>query len=274
MKNVSLTLDLEDHRPDATWPRRYPEMTRRILDLLDEHDARASVYVVGTLAREDPDLVAEVARRGHEVGLHGWEHVPLTSLDPPEFAEGVRRGKQLLEDLIGAEVVGYRAPTFSLVPESAWATEILAEAGFKYSSSILAARSPLFGWPGAPRSAFRWPSGLLELPAPLLGMGSLALPVLGGVYLRTLPWPVVAAGRRWARTPVPWIYCHPYDFDTGEEYWVVPDAGRLGSRLLWYGRKRMVRRVRRLLRNGAGPPLGEQLLWFGDAPTFDPVGTR
>src|SRR5690606_2709602 len=156
--------------------------------------------------------------------------------------------------------VGYRAPTFSLVPETVWATDVLKDLGFTYSSSILPGWSPLFGFPGLPREPFTWPSGLAELPAPILKVGPLGLPVVGGTYLRVLPWPVGRLGlRRRPLGPGPCTSCHPYDADRGEPYWVVPGTGPILSPLLWCGRKRILRRVERLLAGGVAPPLRDRL---------------
>jgi polysaccharide deacetylase family protein (PEP-CTERM system associated) len=259
-ERVTFTLDLEDHRPSPDAPVRYPALTREVLDFLDARDVRGTFFVVGETAEASPDLVSEVAARGHEVGLHGWRHQPLTELDPDAFGADVARGKALLEDLTGEPVVGFRAPTFSLVPESRWAVDVLADAGFTYSSSILPARSPLFGDPTLPATPFRWPNGLVELPCPVVRAAGLGLPYLGGVYLRALPGPASTAARRSVgREQLLWIYCHPYDFDPDEEFWVVPDAGRLGSRLLWYNRRRTFAKIEAMLRGRAGAPLAERL---------------
>jgi len=257
---VTFTLDLEDHRPSGDAEERYPALTREVLDFLDARDTRGTFFVVGETTDDHPDLIAEIARRGHEIGLHGWRHQPLTELSPASFAADVTRGKARLEDLAGAPVVGFRAPTFSLVPESRWATDVLRDAGFTYSSSVLPARSPLFGDPSLPTTPFRWPNGLIELPCPVVRTGPLGLPYLGGVYLRAIPGVASTVARRSVgRDQLLWIYCHPYDFDPGEEYWVVPDAGRVGSRLLWYNRRRMFAKIETMLRGRTGPPLAERL---------------
>ena len=268
---VTFTLDVEDHRPDESAEVRFPELTLNVLDFLDERQIRATVFVVGSLVDEHSGLIAEIARRGHEVALHSWEHVPITTQTPGRFRDDARRGREALEDVTGREVVGYRAPTFSLVPESAWATEILTDLGFEYSSSVLPAASPLFGWPGAPGDPFRWPDGLVEIPAPVLGVGKWALPVLGGVYFRVLPLVVARFGLRRGRgLATPWLYCHPYDFDPDEAFWVVPGSGRLGSRLLWMNRRRMFGKVEALLGEVSGRPLAEEVMALGDLPVFDP----
>jgi polysaccharide deacetylase family protein (PEP-CTERM system associated) len=257
---VTFTLDLEDHRPSPDAPERYPALTREVLDFLDDRGVRGTFFVVGQTAAAHPELVRDVARRGHEVGLHGWRHQPLTELAPDELRADVARGKELLEDLTGAPVLGFRAPTFSLVPDSRWAVDVLADAGFTYSSSILPARSPLFGDPTVPTTPFRWPNGLVELPCPVVRAGGLGLPYLGGVYLRAIPGVASTAARRSVgRAQLLWIYCHPYDFDPDEEFWVVPDAGRLGSRLLWYNRRRTFAKIEAMLRGRAAPPLAERL---------------
>ena len=170
------------------------------------------------------------------------------------------RGKALLEDLTGTPVLGFRAPTFSLVPDSRWAVDVLADAGFTYSSSVLPARSPLFGDPSLPTTPFRWPNGLVELPVP----GGARRRARAPLPRRRLPPRDPGRGSSLARRSVGrdqllWIYCHPYDFDPDEEFWVVPDAGRLGSRLLWYNRRRTFAKIETMLRGRAGPPLAERL---------------
>src|SRR3954466_5201174 len=123
---VTFTLDLEDHRESDAQEVRFPHLTRQVLDFLDDRDVRGTFFVVGEVARSEPALVREVAARGHEIALHGWRHVPLTELDPATFRADVARGKALLEDLTGTPVGGFRAPTFSLVPDSRWAVDVLA----------------------------------------------------------------------------------------------------------------------------------------------------
>ena len=249
----TFTLDLETH--GAVDADRLRGNVERILDFLDASSIRATVFVVGELARDHPDLVRQVAAPGHEIAVHGWRHVPLAEVGAGLFVEETRRAKELLEELAEGPVVGYRAPTFSLVPDTPWAPDGLAELGFTYSSSVLPGRSPLYGYPDAPRSPFRWPSGLVELPVPVLRVAGVGFP-LGGTYLRVLPWWVLArAVRGAAAEPVPMTYCHPYDFDPDEPFHVMEETGMLTSRLMWVGRRRMFDRISRLLADGSGPHL-------------------
>jgi polysaccharide deacetylase family protein (PEP-CTERM system associated) len=271
---VTFTLDLEDHRPADAAPgsERYPALTRRVLDFLDARGVRGTFFVVGELAEREPALVRDVATRGHEIGLHGWRHVPLTELTPEQLRADVERGKAALETATGTAVEGFRAPIFSLVAGSRWAVDVLSDAGFTYSSSVLPARSPLFGDPTLPVAPFRWANGLVELPCPVVRLGPVGIPYLGGVYLRALPGPVSAAARRGpGRGQLLWTYCHPYDFDAEEPFWVVPEAGKLGSRLLWYNRRRTFRKIDALLRAGAAAPLAERVPGLGSLPTYEPT---
>jgi peptidoglycan-N-acetylglucosamine deacetylase len=161
---------------------------------------------------------------------------------------------------------------FSLVSKSRWAVDLVVDAGFTYSSSVLPARSPLFGDASLPLAPFCWPNGLAELPCPVARVGPFGLPYLGGVYLRALPRPVSAAAlRAFGTHRLLWIYCHPYDFDVDEPYWVVPEAGRIGSRLLWYNRGGTFRKIEALLRGRAAPPLAERVATWGHLPTLEPA---
>ena len=271
---IAFTLDLEDHRPDDRAEPRYEAVVEALLDDLDSWGTTATVFVVGDLLDESPALVREAAARGHEIGLHGASHTPLPELGPDRFRSETGRATEALAELTGQPVAGFRAPIFSLVPESAWAPEILAELGYLYSSSVLPAANPLFGWPGAPRGPFRWPGGLVELPAPVFGVGRLRLPLLGGTYLRTAPGPLVRAARRRADgREAPWIYAHPYDFDPGEPRWVVPEVGRLGSLLLWHGRAGMAQRVRELAA-GSRVTLADLAGACADAEVFTHAATE
>ena len=259
MAPVTFTFDLEDSRPSAALPERFPAVTERVLAFLDGLGVRGTFFVVGELAAEHPDLIAAIAGAGHEVGLHGWRHVPLDKLTPDELRSDLRRGKAAIEDATGVPVLGFRAPIFSLYRDTLWAVATLREAGFAYSSSVLPAASPLYGYPeGSPRP-FRWDGGLVELPCAVAGRGRAAIPFLGGVYLRYLPVALVLrlAGRV-APGTAPWIYCHPYDFDPEEPFGVMPEATWLTSRIVHARRRHTFDRVQTLLqRLGAAPPLGE-----------------
>lgn len=276
---LSFTLDVEHHAPGGAPDPRVGPATRHVLDLFDDLAVRATVFVVGDVAEHEPALVTEIAQRGHEVALHGWRHTPLPDVGRDRFVEEAARGRELLSTLTGTEIVGFRAPTFSLTPASVWAVDALAELGFVYSSSVLPAPNPLYGFPGAPATPFRWRSGLVEFPSPVVGWGPLRIPYLGGTYLRLLPVPLVLGCRRLGRDgSAPWAYAHPYDFDADEPFWREPVAGRL-ARLLWVGRRGMAAKLQRLAAGGVAPPLAEQVAVLGErldifTPPVPLVGAR
>lgn len=251
-QQIKFTLDLEDHRPDPAMPRRYPEITGRILDFLEQRDATATVFVLGRVAREDPGLIRTIARRGHELGFHSYGHQHLTNTNAAALRAELRDNKAYLEDLIGGAVMGYRAPAFSLTRKSVWATDVIQDAGFAYSSSVLPAESPLFGFPGAPRQPFRWPNGLLEIPVPVARIGPLELPFLGGFYLRYLPaWLIRRRLGQGRPEQCYWIYCHPHDFDYEEAFYRIEGTSFLTSALLWFNRRNTFRKLAQVI-DGAG----------------------
>jgi len=204
--------------------------------------------------------VRRVADGGHEIGLHGLRHVALGDVGPARLRAELVEGRALLEDLAQAPVLGFRAPIFSLTPSTKWAVEHIAEAGFAYSSSLLPAANPLHGWPSAPRRPCRWDNGLIELPCPVGGAGSLQIPFLGGVYLRCVPRSLM---RQFLRglddAAVVWSYSHPYDLDPEEPFFVMPHAGWLTSRILHTRRGATLGRLEYALgiANGPGRPLLE-----------------
>jgi len=270
---ITFSLDLEDHRADKSGPPRYPAMTRRVLDFLAERNVRGTFFVVGEVAEAEPDLVRDISDRGHEIAFHSHSHRPLTQSNERQFREDAEKGKALLEDLTGRQVAGYRAPVFSLTPESRWAVDALHDLGFKYSSSVLGAANPLHGFPGAPATPFRWPNGLLEIPVPLGNIGPLKLPYLGGIYLRYLPSGLVRRLRAKApRDQSAWTYCHPYDFDADEPFGRIEGAPLWASVLLWLNRGGSFDKLERVLADGAAPPFIEQVEQgrYDGAPTHDP----
>jgi polysaccharide deacetylase family protein (PEP-CTERM system associated) len=255
---VTFTLDLEDLRTSPEQESRVERTAHEVFDLVASLGVRGTVFVVGELAEAHPGLVKRVAEDGHELGLHSYRHVPIGSVAPDRFRAETSRGKEVLEQLGQHPVRGYRAPMMSLVPESSWALPVLADLGFDYSSSVLPAPSPLFGWPGLPTTPFRWDTGTVELPCPLVRVLGTQIPFLGGTYLRILPDRIRRYGTD--RSPVDqvlWTYCHPWEFDPDEPYYQFDHIGALASRVGWLNRRRMAARVTRVLTGPAGPPLAE-----------------
>jgi polysaccharide deacetylase family protein (PEP-CTERM system associated) len=257
---ITFTVDLEDPTEEYAPDGRYVLMTQRILDLCDAVNCKATFFVVGRAAEAAPQLIRDVAARGHEIAYHSHNHISLTEEDPARFCREMRRDKKLLERLSGKTVLGFRAPRFSLTPESRWALDVLAEQGFRYSSSIMPTSISRFGFPEAKKTAFVWPNGIVEFPLPVASLGKFRLPYLGGIYLYQMPL-VLVRGFLSRSKPgdVLWTYAHPYDFDQEEEFVQMPRTPLWVSLVLWQARRRAASKIRSILEWETGKPLGERL---------------
>lgn len=228
MTTHSVTFDLEDwhqllHRRatgrDIAPSRHVVADTHRILDLLDDAGVRATFFVVGQVAAAYPDLIRSVAARGHEIGSHTYDHRVIYALTPAQFRDDVVRSRSELQQLTGQPVLGFRAPEFSVQHLGHWSFEVLADAGFKYDSSVVPASRVRYGIPDAPRAPFRVETAggnLWEFPLPVWTIGKRQVPV-GGSYFRLLPRRALrnALGEsdRAGRAAV--LYFHPYEFHRG-----------------------------------------------------------
>jgi polysaccharide deacetylase family protein (PEP-CTERM system associated) len=239
-----LSIDFEDwhqlvHRRlgHADWDRRGPALERQtetVLSLLDEIGTRATFFVLGMTAARYPDLVREVAERGHELASHGYAHERVYNQTRETFRADLERGLEALEAAAGVRAVGYRAPAFSITRDTPWAYDVLATAGFEYDSSQYdSPRIPRRIAP-MPRTPYRLrlESGreLWELPVAAAAVGRRSLPVGGGAYWRLLPAPVIARSLRGLveRGAAPALYFHPYEFDPEP---LRADAGGPAARL-------------------------------------------
>ena len=213
----------EDAVPRETWDRLEPRVernTRRLLDLCDRHKVKGTFFVLGWVAERWPQLVRDIRDAGHELGTHGQDHRKVTTLTPREFRADVRRSKQTIEDISGVEVIGYRAPNYSIVRETLWAVDVLAEEGFRYDSSIFPIRHDRYGIPDFPRfpRPLRGENGtaLHEVPISTVRLAGMNLPFVGGGYLRHFPFAFIRWGMRrlngFERRPAI-LYVHPWEID-------------------------------------------------------------
>ena len=220
-----------DQATKALYAERVGPATRWLLELLDRGGHKATFFIVGQIARDDPGLVRDIHRGGHEVASHGWDHRRVMAMTPDQFREDLRRSCDALEEVIGEPILGYRAPTFSIMRQTAWAIDVLAERGLLYDSSIYPVRHDRYGVPGAPRAPFLargLDRTILELPPATLRLGRVRIPIGGGGYFRLLPlvmmrW-ALAQTRRECDPPVAMLYFHPWEFD--------PDQPKLPLRSL------------------------------------------
>lgn len=238
-----MTVDVEDyfhvsafknHIDRASWDGRELRVvanTTRLLDLFERAGVRATFFVLGWVAERTPGLVKEIAARGHEVACHGYSHQLVYEQSRDVFFEETHRAKQILEDLVGAPVLGYRAASYSIVRDSLWALDVLTELGFAYDSSIFPVRHDRYGIPGAERAPHRLraPNGrlIIEWPLSTVQWFRYSLPVSGGGYFRLFPYwfsrAALTSINRQERRPFI-FYLHPWEVD--------PDQPRIDANWL------------------------------------------
>ena len=269
----ALTVDVEEHFQVSafedvvdreSWhrqPTRVRENTARLLDLFDEASVKATFFVLGWVAARHPEIVREIAGRGHEIGSHGQSHRLVYNQSAETFREETACSRSLLQDQSGQPVLGYRAASFSIGPGNVWALDVLAELGFRYDSSLFPVIHDRYGFPGAPRVIHRLttPSGaqLVEVPPSTLPLGKATLPVAGGGYLRIFP----LAFTRWSvrrlnvKEQMPAVvYLHPWEIDPEQPR----IDGRWSSRFRHYtGLRSMVTKLRDLLGSFRFAPVRE-----------------
>jgi polysaccharide deacetylase family protein (PEP-CTERM system associated) len=227
----ALTVDVEDYFQvsalspyirRADWDRipcRVERNVDTILSLLADAHVRATFFTLGWIAERHPALVKRISAEGHELASHGYGHLRIHEQTEAEFTQDIRRAKALLEDIAGAEVKGYRAPSFSIGKRTLWAFERIAQAGYRYSSSVYPVRHDLYGMPDAPRFPYRPRTDLLEIPVTTARVLGRNLPAGGGGYFRLLPYAVSSAlirrVNRVDRRPAV-FYFHPWEIDPAQ----------------------------------------------------------
>ena len=192
-----------------------------LLGALGRRQMQGTFFVLGWIAEHRPGVVRAIVDAGHEVASHGYWHEPVTCLDRKAFREDVRSSKRRLEDVAGTEVIGYRAPNFSIVPGGEWAFDILLEEGYKYDSSLFPIRRSGYGYPGSPRMPHhirRAAGSLAEFPLATTTIFRYPIPAAGGGYLRQFPLGVIQRAFRQAdsrREPAT-FYIHPWEIDPAQ----------------------------------------------------------
>ena len=224
----AFTCDVEDyfqvsalapHFPRSGWdavPCRVEANVDRILELMAQHEAQGTFFTLGWIAERFPQVVRRIAAAGHEVASHGCSHERASAMSREEFRDDIVRAKQLLEDLAGQEVTGYRAPSFSIGTGNLWAHDVIAEAGYRYSSSVYPVKHDHYGIPDAPRFPWRLENGLMEVPVTTVRRFGRNWPAGGGGFFRLLPyavsrWQIREVNRADQRPAI--FYFHPWEVD-------------------------------------------------------------
>jgi polysaccharide deacetylase family protein (PEP-CTERM system associated) len=221
-----------------------------ILALFDEAGVKGTFFTLGWVARRRPAMMRRIADQGHEIASHGWDHARVFTFDRAGFASDLALARATLEDITGQAVIGYRAPSFSIDQRTPWAHEVLAEAGYRYSSSVAPIVHDHYGWREAPRFAFRPVAGadFIEIPVTTAEFAGRRMAAGGGGFFRLFPyavsrWAIARVNAHDARPAL--TYFHPWEID--------PDQPRVAavpwrSRLRHYSRLgAMAGKLRRLL---------------------------
>jgi polysaccharide deacetylase family protein (PEP-CTERM system associated) len=224
-----LSFDVEEHfQVSAFWSEarrqqwdkyesRVENNTRKLVELLAQHDTKATFFVLGWVAERHPGMVKDLASEGHEIASHGYGHELITMQTPEQFRQDVRRAKEILENLTGKPIIGYRAPSFSITSETSWALSILIEEGHQYDSSIYDRfqRSEKAGTREGSYPIDTAAGRIWEVSPSTMNVCGIQFPVAGGGYFRFLPY---AASKTFLRQLEKQgaqliMYLHPWEID-------------------------------------------------------------
>lgn len=226
----AMTVDVEDYFqvsafekyiPSSDWdslPHRVVDNSMRILDIFAANKTKATFFTLGWVAERYPDLIRRIVDEGHELASHGYRHIRVTEQTPTQFREDIKKTKQILEDISGQQIIGYRAASYSISANNLWALEVLEEEGYRYSSSIYPVKHDLYGIPSAPRFAFHPENtrGLLEIPISTFRILDKNIPCGGGGFFRLYPYRLSKWAYRYLNNQEkqPGIfYFHPWEID-------------------------------------------------------------
>ena len=257
----AMTIDVEDYFqvsafeaavPRSTWDSRESRVcrnTERLLELFEASNVKATFFVLGWVAERFPGLVRRIVREGHELASHGYEHRLVYSQTPREFRDDLRRARVALEQAGGCPVIGYRAPSYSIVSRSLWALDVLVEEGYVYDSSIYPIRHDRYGIPDWQRDIHRIDracGSIWELPGSTIRVGAANLPIGGGGYFRLLPygWTRHGIARLNAAGEPAIFYLHPWEIDPEQPR---IHAGRVSSFRHYWNLSETEPRLKRLL---------------------------
>lgn len=193
--------------------------TSIILDLFSSTGTKATFFILGMLAKSKPGLVKKIKSHGHEIALHGNNHLNFLHLDRIQAKKDIEDGLKLVEDISGSKIFGFRAPFFSINESNLFVLEILSEMDFLYDSSIFPMKLPRYGIRGFDTrdSLINFSNGgkIVELPMSIYETNKFSIPISGGGYFRVLPYFLLNYFFRKISESDgnAMIYMHPYEFD-------------------------------------------------------------
>lgn len=262
----AMTVDVEDYfhvaafnkviSPDQwdNWPSRVEANTHRLLALFAEHGIKITFFVLGWVANKHPTLVQAISDAGHEIASHGFSHQLIYRQTQDVFREETAKSKQILEDIIGQPVLGYRAASYSITRKSLWALEVLTDLGFTWDSSIFPTRHDNYGIPGSPEEPYTicTPNGgrLIEFPLTTAKVLGQSVPAAGGGYFRQYPyalsrWLFSRASLQGKKSQI--FYLHPWEIDPEQPR--VPNASWFSNFRHYTNLGRCLPRLEQLLKD-------------------------
>ncbi len=264
-----LTIDVEDYYQVSAfenivgygkWDKhnsRVVANTRNVLDILERKGVKATFFVLGWVAEKFPRLIKDIQLKGHEIGCHSYCHRLIYDLSPEEFRDDTKRAKDIIEQVTGTIVKGYRAPSYSITKKSLWAVDILQDLGFIYDSSIFPVPHDRYGIPDAPRFRYQLPgSTIVEYPLSTFLLNGLKIPVAGGGYFRLFPYFLtkLLLEKINVKEQQPFVfYMHPWEIDPEQPR--MKGAGMLSKFRHYNNLDKMAGRFEMLLDNFSFGPI-------------------
>jgi polysaccharide deacetylase family protein (PEP-CTERM system associated) len=216
-----------------TCESRIEKQTFFLLETLEKHKANATFFVVGSLAKNKPNLLKTISSAGHEIALHGMNHKMVKNMTPEEFQQDLQEGKKIISDILGKEIIGYRAPSWSITKKQAsWCYDILKEKGFLYDSSDIFQRLT---------------TESIKLIRPSsLNLPGFCLPFSGGIFFRSLPYPLIRhlIENNNKHNKNATLYFHPWEFDNQTPKLDLPHLKKI---IHYYGKVNLKQKFYKLL---------------------------
>lgn len=250
------SIDLEDPRENVIngglYKDRVVENTYQFINWLEKQNFKCTFFVVGKVAEQHPDLIKTLVAKQHEIACHSYSHLPVASLTKAEFKQDLEKNINSLIKAGANNIKGFRAPIFSLTKDCLWAYDVMKECGITYSSSVLPAKSPLYGWEEFGKTHKTMPNGVIEFPITLSKFITLQVPFAGGVYFRFLPKQFIYKSftSQFQKNQPVLSYFHPYDLDVEQEKYMHSGINNnpFFNWLLYYNRKNLLNRLDAVLK--------------------------
>ena len=272
----ALTIDVEDYYhvsgfnsviKFADWENlesRLDISMGKILKILSHYGVKATFFVLGWVAEKFPTVVKAIHQAGHEIASHSYAHRLIYDQTPDEFQVDMQRSLEVIHSIIGKEVIGYRAPSFSITKQTLWALDIMQNLGIIYDSSVFPTHHDRYGIPDAPVAPYEIRPGLWEFPITTVQVLGYNFPVGGGGYMRLYPYLLTRWGiqrvNSQGRPAV--VYVHPWELDPDQPK--IENVSLLNRFRHYQNLDKTEARLRALLRDFKFAPMGEVLTDWRD----------